>query len=1014
MLLAHAESMTPATLALAGICSLGAGIVLQLLVIRLASSRLKGVLAVLCSALALAAVLSLAPAVRGGGAVDLTLARWDGPFDLVLHVDALAVLFAAMAAGIGGAVLVFSVGYMAHDPGCTRFYALMLAFIGGLLGLVFSANLFLVYACWELVGLCSFGLVGFWTKNPEAVRGARKVLLMTHLAGYGLLVAIITLHQRTGTALWTDPAIANGFGTGVFLLMLVSLAAKSVQFPLHTWIPEAMAAPTPVSALLHAACYVKAGVYLAARMHSLGPWHASWSATMVAVGTVTMLVGALYAMVQGDLKRMLAFSTVSQIGYMITGLGIGTPLGITAALLHCLNHGFFKGGLFLAAGSVQHATGTRDMDQLGGLAARMPRTTATWLVQAGSMMGVPLMAGFASKWMLYSAALQAGLIVPALSAWLASIATVFYCAKATSAVFLGPPGARSEGAHEAPPSMQWGLGLLAAGTLVLSVAPQLPVNLLVTPALAALGLGAGVEVTWFGLAGPAGAWWTTTGLILAVISVALGAVVYLLARPSQAEVVAGTVGAGAGAGVFTGGEPIPDDGRLSAADFSEILRQHWAPLYRWADVDRAYLAAWDVLHSLAAWASRLLRRVEAGAVVWTAGLSVVIVGASGLFLEVTTPTTDVALPPVPPLLLLGCALACVVLALAGLATPRARGLVPAMLLAGAAAVAGLAVRAPFPRLGLLEGAAAVALVLIWRAVPTGAARRTYLAVVLLSAAALAGGELALGAGAAGWARGLLLTGFLLKLGVVPLFLWLPRIAEDVPALLLGLVVAVVDVAAFGELWALSQAAPWLLEPRGLWLGVALASALLGALLMLGQRDLKRLLVLSTVEDLGFLLLGLVAGDALGLSGALWGAVVHALAKGLLFASLGAPEAGARLSGNAAGLAASYPVSGAGFLVGMLTVLGVPPTLGFAGRWRLFEVALRLSPALLAGFAIASGMALIAYALALTRAWWGPAVPGEPAAREPALLRVTVAVLCALLVVAGAWPGALALLTGGAP
>jgi multicomponent Na+:H+ antiporter subunit A len=1005
--------MTPGTLALAAVGVLAVGIALELLLARVAAPRAKGVLALLCSLTALGAVLALAPSVRGGAAVEIALARWDGPLQLVLHVDALSVLFAAMAAGIGAAVLLFSVGYMAEDPACTRFYALMLAFIAGLLGLVFSANLFLVYACWELVGLCSFGLVGFWSTRPEAVAGARKVLLMTHLAGYGLLASVLTLYARTGTALWTDPAVAGAFSTGVFMLMLVSLAAKSVQFPLHTWIPEAMAAPTPVSALLHAACYVKAGVYLAARMHSLGPWHPSWNTTVVALGTITMLVGAMYAMVQGDLKRMLAFSTVSQIGYMITGLGIGTPLGITAALLHCLNHGFFKGGLFLAAGSVQHATGTRDMDRLGGLAGRMPHTTAAWLIQAGSMMGVPLLSGFASKWMLYSAALEAGLFVPALAAWLASIVTVFYCAKATSAVFLGPPGEGSAGAHESPPSMRWGLGVLAAGTLVLSVAPQLPVNLLVTPALAALGLGAGVEVSWFGLAGPAGAWWTTTGLVLAVISVALGGAVYALARPPRGAALGagGTVG---GAAVFTGGEPIQDGGRLSAADFSEIVRQQWAVFYRWTDVDRAYLAAWGALRAAAEGCSRLVSRAEAHAAAWTAGLAVVLCCGAGLLLGSSLPAAEAALPPVPLALLGGCGIDCAALCLSALSTRATRGAAPAVLLAGASAVAGLAVRAPLARLGLLEGAAAVGLVLVWRAARTGAARRVYLAVVLLSAAALLGGELLLLRGSPGWARALLLTGFLVKLGVVPLFLWLPRIAEEVPALVLGLVIAVVDMAAFGELWALAQAAPWLLEPRGLWVGVALASALAGALLMLGQRDLKRLLVLSTVEDLGFLLLGLSSAAALGTSGALWGAVVHALAKALLFASLGAPEADGGLTRDPAGLASSYPVSGAGFLVGMLAVLGVPPTLGFAGRWRLFAAAEQLSPALLAGFALASAMALVAYALALTRCWWGPAPALAPPAREPALLRMTIVALSALVVLAGLWPAGLDLLTGSIP
>ena len=220
-----------------------------------------------------------------------------------------------------------------------------------------------------------------------------------------------------------------------------------------------MAAPTPVSALLHAACYVKAGVYLAARMHSFGAWPAAWGASLIWIGTVTMAVGVMYAMVQTDLKRMLAFSTVSQIGYMMMGIGIGTPLAITAGLLHCLNHGFFKGGLFLTAGSVQHAAGTRDMNKLGGLAQRMPQTTLSWLIGVGSMMGIPLMSGFASKWMLYAAALQAGWTVPAVIAWAVSLGTVFLCAKATSAVFLGPLTEATKDAHESPATMVWGMGI---------------------------------------------------------------------------------------------------------------------------------------------------------------------------------------------------------------------------------------------------------------------------------------------------------------------------------------------------------------------------------------------------------------------------------------------------------------------------------------------------------------------------------------------------------------------------
>src|ERR1039457_6507862 len=570
------DVMTAATLILVAPCSLLLGAALQILVARLCSARTKGILAFLACVPAMFAVIGMVPSVRSGQAIELNLFQWDSPLALVLHVDALSVLFAFMGSSIGALVLLYSIGYMAHDKAATRFYCTMLIFIGGFVGLVYSANLFIFYLCWELIGLCSFSLVGFWYTNREAVAGARKVLLMTHIAGYGLLAAILVVYHRTGSALWTDPAVAHAFTGGVFVLMLVAIVAKSVQFPLHTWIPEAMAAPTPVSALLHAACYVEAGVYLAARMHSFGTWPAAWGGTLVWVGTITMAVGVMYAMVQTDLKRMLAFSTVSQIGYMMMGLGIGTPLAITAGLLHCLNHGFFKGGLFLTAGAVQHSSGTRDMNQLGGLAQRMPRTTLSWLIGVGSMMGIPLMSGFASKWMLYAAALQAGWAVPAVVAWAASLGTVFLGVKATSAVFLGPLTENTKDAHESPPTMVWGMGFMAAGSIVLGIAPQLAVNYLLNPILRTLAIGAGVHVTWFGLASEAGSFSTTGGLVLALVSVILGGAIYALAyvaRPVAVTVSAGggPALAGAGGGIFTGGGPVSDQGRLTAGDFSSIF-----------------------------------------------------------------------------------------------------------------------------------------------------------------------------------------------------------------------------------------------------------------------------------------------------------------------------------------------------------------------------------------------------------------------------------------------------------
>ena len=229
--------MNAATLILVAPSSLLLGAVLQILVARLCSARTKGILATLACLPALLAVVGMVPLVRAGQSFDLNLLQWDGPLALVLHVDALSVLFALMGTGLGGFVLLYSIGYMAHDKSATRFYASMLIFIAGFVGLVYSANLFVFYLCWEVIGLCSFSLVGFWYSNREAVAGARKVLLMTHIAGYGLLAGILTIYFRTGSALWTDPAVAHSFTGGIFVLMLVALVAKSVQVPLHTWIP---------------------------------------------------------------------------------------------------------------------------------------------------------------------------------------------------------------------------------------------------------------------------------------------------------------------------------------------------------------------------------------------------------------------------------------------------------------------------------------------------------------------------------------------------------------------------------------------------------------------------------------------------------------------------------------------------------------------------------------------------------------------------------------------------------
>ena len=1006
------------TLILIAPCSLLLGAALQILVGRLCSARAKGILAFLTCMPAIFAVIGMAPAVRSGQSIDLHLLPWDGPLALVLHVDALSVLFAFMGAVIGGLVLLYSIGYMAHDKSATRFYALMLIFIGGFISLVFSANLFIFYLCWELVGLCSFGLVGFWYTNREAVNGARKVLLMTHIAGYGLLAGIIVLYHRAGTALWTDPAVARNFTGGLFALMLVALVAKSVQVPLHTWIPEAMAAPTPVSALLHSACYVTSGVYLAARMHSFGAWPAAWGQSLMWIGTVTMAVGVMYAMVQTDLKRMLAFSTVSQIGYMMMGIGIGTPLAITAGLLHCLNHGFFKGGLFLTAGSVQHASGTRDMNKLGGLAGKMPQTTLSWLIGVGSMMGIPLMSGFASKWMLYAAALQAGWAVPAMVAWAASLGTVFLGVKATSAVFLGPTTENTKDAHESPPTMIWGMGFLAAGSVVLGVAPQLAVNYFLNPILMALGMGTGVHVTWLGLSADAGSFSSTGGLVLALVSLVVGGAIYLVAyavRPASA----GPAMAGAGGGIFTGGEPLSDQGRLTAGDFSEIFQQHWHSFFRWSNVDQVYLAIWRGLQA----ASRVLGQVFA----WMERRAtlLLVVFAAAIFALVhwivpgVVPNHIPAVMPleqIPLLLVFAVGLAALALLLASLSGRSNWKVAPFLLLAGGLTSIGLLIPVAQVRLGALELAALLTVVLVWQTARSRAAKFAYLAVVLLSAGSMIASDLLADRGALEAARAFLLTGVAVKLAAVPLFFWLLALADEVPALVLGIIIAVVDMAAFGEFLLGVQAIPALLTPQPLFFYAATLTSLLAALLMITQRSLKRLLVLSTVEDVGFLLLGSASASTLGQNGAIIAASSHALAKALLFICLAAPEADGALAVEPVALAARYPVSAFGFLFGMLAMLGIPPTLGFIGRWRLYSAAYDVGFCPLTIFIVSSILALIAYTLALTRNWWGPPPdpPPQSAAREPFLIKAVIVALVAVLLITGIWPHGLQILMGVRP
>lgn len=880
--------MSHRALVLFPMAALVAGIALQLLLTRALSARAKGWLAFVAGLVSLAGVLRAWPAVQDGGAIDTSFGHWDGPAQLAWHVDGLSFLFALMAAGIGSAVLLYSVSYMEQEKGTTRFYSLVLLFIAGLIHLVYTSDLFLLYASWELVGLCSFLLISFWYGQKDAAYGARKVLTMTHLAGYGLLAAVILLFARTGSTLWTDPNVQSSLTTPIFLLMIVAAAAKSVQFPLHTWIPDAMAAPTPVSALLHAACYVKAGVYLVARLHSMGRWPAAWGHTVAWLGAATLLIGVLFAMAQHDLKRLLAFHTVSQIGYMMIGLGLGTPLGVAAGLLHCLNHGLFKGGLFLCAGAVQHATGTRDMDQLGGLGRKMPHTMSIWLICSAGIAGVPLFNGFVSKWLLYDAAIEAGQPILALIPWVGSLLTVFSFLKATSGVFLGSDGKACEHAHEVKWPMIAGSGALAAGCVLIGIAPQLAIRTLINPLLPAIGAQTLSGVSWFGLTSASGTWFATSGLALSLLTLLFGILVYFSANLMRVAPAAGPLSA-EGPTVYTGGEPLSPEGHPGASDFSEMVKQALAPFYKAADADRLWLALWRAASGIAPRLAEVSHAVEKTPGRWLAAAAVAC-GAGAFFIPLVPAGSEAetigsaSLQELMPLAV-GTVISLAGLLLACAASPKLRKWLLPLAAAGSLACAGILVQGSLARSILLETGAAAALVVLWRTSDRAAAKRGYLVAVALSAVGMTGGCAALEQGNVPLAAALLLPGIAIKFGLVPLWFWLPLVAESAPALVTGVVVGVVDVAAVSELISLRRAAPLLFHDSAPWLAVGVASAIAGALLALAERDLKRMLAFSTTSDMGLILVALTLGGEAGFAGATLAAAVHAIAKGLLFASV---------------------------------------------------------------------------------------------------------------------------------
>ena len=352
----------------------------------------------------------------GAGQVLQSRHEWLPMFglDLIIRMDGLAWLFSIMVLGIGLLVILYARYYMSKRDPVARFYAYMLAFMGSMMGVVLSGNLIQLVVFWELTSLTSFLLIGYWQDSNDARRGARMAFTVTTAGGLCLLTGVLILGHIVGSY-ELDTVLAAGDqirAHSLYLpaLILVALGAltKSAQFPFHFWLPHAMAAPTPVSAYLHSATMVKAGVFLLIRLFPALGGTPEWTWLIGVAGVITLLLGSFFAIFQNDMKGLLAYSTISHLGLITVLLGIGSPLSVVAAIFHVMNHAIFKASLFMAVGIVDHETGTRDMRVLRGLRLAMPVTAALAIVASASMAGVPLLNGFLSKEMFFAETAHVG------------------------------------------------------------------------------------------------------------------------------------------------------------------------------------------------------------------------------------------------------------------------------------------------------------------------------------------------------------------------------------------------------------------------------------------------------------------------------------------------------------------------------------------------------------------------------------------------------------------------------
>jgi NADH-quinone oxidoreductase subunit L len=387
-----------------------------------------------------------------------------------LRIDSLSLVMVLVVTGVGALIHLYSVGYMHGDPRYPRYFAYLNLFAFSMLVLVLANNFLVLYAGWELVGLCSYLLIGFWFERKSAAGAAKKAFITNRVGDFGFAIGIVLIFVSVGSldydkVFGAASALGHGTATAIALLLFAGACGKSAQIPLHVWLPDAMEGPTPVSALIHAATMVTAGVYMVARAHVFFDASSSAGDVVAWIGIATALMAAVIAFVQDDIKRVLAYSTISQLGFMFVGVGVGA---YTAGVFHLVTHAFFKALLFLGAGSVMHALGGEtDMTKMGGLAKKIPWTAAVMIAGWLAIIGFPGTSGFFSKDQILEGAYSTGHTAIWVLLLVATVGTGFYMSRLIFLTFFGR--SRLDATvhpHESPPVMGFPVGILAALALV--------------------------------------------------------------------------------------------------------------------------------------------------------------------------------------------------------------------------------------------------------------------------------------------------------------------------------------------------------------------------------------------------------------------------------------------------------------------------------------------------------------------------------------------------------------------